>query len=97
MMQIRRVGVLSAVKIGGLIYLLLGLLVGALFACASLTGFVADSDFGNIGAGVGLLIGLCGLPIFYALIGAIFAALIALFYNLVAGVVGGLEVDLEGK
>ena len=35
------------------------------------------------------------LPIVYGILGAIFGALTAAFYNLVAGMAGGLSLDVE--
>jgi hypothetical protein len=97
MMEIRRIGVLSAAKVVGLVYLVLGLLFGLIFACSALVGLAADTEFGDISAGIGLVIGLCALPLFYAFIGAIGAAIFAVLYNLIAGQFGGIELQLESK
>jgi len=43
---------------------------------------------------VGLLV-MIGLPIMYGVIGFIAGALGALFYNLFAGMVGGIEIEVE--
>ena len=96
MTQIKRIGVLSAAKVGGALYALLGLIFGAIFACVSLIGLAAELSLetGDLGAGFGLLFGLCLLPLFYGLVGAIGGAIMAVFYNIIAGSLGGLEVEL---
>lgn len=98
-MIIQRIGVLSAAKILAATYAALGLLFGALVSLASLLG--AAAAFGqNQGAGgaFGMLFGVGAiiiLPLFYGTIGFIGGAIGAFIYNLVAGVVGGIELDVE--
>ena len=36
------------------------------------------------------------LPLLYGVFGAIGGALTALFYNIIAGMVGGLQIETEG-
>ena len=43
---------------------------------------------------IGLLV-MIGLPIFYAVMGFVFGALGALIYNIFAGMVGGVEIEVE--
>ncbi len=50
------------------------------------------------GAGSSVVIGLVmmvAVPIFYGVIGFIFGALGAFIYNVAAGFIGGMELDLE--
>jgi hypothetical protein len=52
------------------------------------------------GGGSTIVIGLLmmvGIPIFYAVLGFIVGAIIALVYNVVAGFVGGLEIEVESN
>ncbi len=49
---------------------------------------------GGGGVVVGLAI-MIGLPIFYAIIGFIFGAIGAIVYNILAGMVGGIEIEVE--
>jgi len=90
---IRRVGPLSCAKIAGLLYLILGFVFGACISLFAMTGLFAG------GAGDGPLPMFFGaativvLPIFYG-VGAFVGALImASLFNLVAGMIGGVEVD----
>jgi hypothetical protein len=102
-MVIRHVGVISAAKIAGLLYAVAGLFVGVIFAAISFLG-----GAGAIGAGsdasnpmvpmLGMMFGAGALilaPVFYGIMGVVIGALTAAVYNLVAGVTGGLELDVQ--
>jgi hypothetical protein len=97
-MRLTRISPVSAAKVAFLLYGGLGLFIGAIVALASLVG--ASFGFGQhdgsalLGAvfGVGAVI---LLPLLYGGFGAIGAMIMAALYNLVAGIVGGLEVTLE--
>ena len=100
-MVLKRVGVWSAARVAGALYAALGFVFGAIFAAASLlgAGFANAADTDNALAGlVGVAFG-CGavifMPLFYGALGAIMTAFSAWLYNLIAGMVGGIEVDLE--
>lgn len=98
-MVLRRIGILSAAKITGILYGGMGLLFGALFSLMAMAGMMADMSNGGEGALMGMIFGVGAvifLPLFYGVIGAIFAAIGAALYNLVAGLVGGLEIEIEG-
>lgn len=106
-MVIRRVGVLSLGKVLGVLYALLGLVFGAITAffwtMTVLLGVAAGGqDAEGTGAlvGFGLLFGVGALilyPVLLGILGFVGGLITALFYNLVARFVGGLEVDLENK
>ncbi len=99
-MVLRRIDAGSAFKVAFAIYGALGLIFGAIIACAALFG----AAFGQ-GARPTSLSGLMGIffgvgavvfvPLFYGLFGAIIAALVAWVYNSLVGITGGLRVDLE--
>lgn len=94
-MELKRVGPMSCAKIAGILYGLIGLLAGGMFSLAALIGFAVEPS-GETALG-GLLFGVGAViffPIFYGLIGAVFSAFAALLYNLVAGWVGGIELEL---
>jgi hypothetical protein len=100
---VRRVGPGSAFKVGLVLYAILGLILGIFMACISLLagslGGLAMPGAGAPGSrvfGFGMGIGaIIFFPILYGVIGGIFAAIGAVVYNLVAGWVGGLEVDIS--
>ncbi|HYY96259.1 MAG TPA: hypothetical protein VE713_17265, partial [Pyrinomonadaceae bacterium] len=58
---------------------------------------MAGRDTGAAGVGgiVGGLVLMIAIPIFYGIIGFIFGAIGALIYNIAAGIIGGLELELE--
>jgi hypothetical protein len=93
---VKRIGPSSAFKIGLVLYGFMGLILGSLFSLVGLVGasFARGASPPFVGAlfGAGAII---ILPIFYGIIGGIFAALSALIYNLVASWVGGLELDIS--
>ena len=95
-MVVKRVGVGSVAKIYGAISAAFGLVIGCVFALASLVGAgMADSTesafLGPIfGAGA-----IVALPIFYGVMGLIGGAVGALLYNVFAGMVGGVSIEVE--
>ena len=96
-MVLRRIDPLSAGKFLGVLYALLGLLMGALFTLASLLGAVAAAQRGGNGA-AGMLLGVGAiviLPVLYGFAGFVGGLIGALLYNVVASLVGGIEIDLE--
>ena len=99
-MVIRRIGVGSAAKIAGVLYAVIGLIVGCMLAIFSLfaagMGRGGDDEipawiFGPI-FGVGALI---FAPIFYGVIGIVVGTVVAAVYNLASGIIGGLQIDVE--
>lgn len=95
-MIVKRVGVASVAKLYGAISAAFGLLIGLVFALASVLG----AGFADSGAeamlgpifGIGAII---VFPIIYGCMGLIGGALGAVLYNLFAGMVGGLEIEVE--
>ena len=102
MATVKRIGPGSAFKIGVVLYAAMGLLVGIMVALFSMVagslGSMASADnlgaarFVGFGMGVGAVI---IFPICYGIFGGVIAAISAALYNLVAGWVGGLEVEIN--
>lgn len=97
-MIVRRVGVASVAKIYGAISGAFGLVAGLFLALASVVGAgLADSsDVSFLGPllGVGAVI---ALPVFYGVMGFVAGAIGAALYNVFAGMVGGVEIDVEQR
>ncbi|MFH1701377.1 MAG: hypothetical protein ABIE07_12425 [Candidatus Zixiibacteriota bacterium] len=96
-MIIKKIGVFSCAKISGILYALMGLIIGAIFSFISLVSSVFSGDLGG-GQLMGMFFGIGAiilLPIFYGLLGFVSAAIGSWFYNLVAGWIGGIEIILE--
>jgi hypothetical protein len=98
MVRVKKIGVLSAAKILGILGAGIGLVLGLLAAAAaSLMAIWAPAlqlpqMFPLMSAGWA---GLILFPIFYGICGFIGGLIGAAVYNIVAGVVGGLEIELE--
>lgn len=100
MFRIRRFGVIRTANVVALLYLIVIAVIfvpiALIFAIAvpgtSLGGGGAFA--GNAGALGILFIGLL-LAAFYGIVGWIFTALACLLYNFAAGIVGGIEIQLE--
>ena len=94
-MIIRRVGPVSCGKIAGTLYGIIGLVVGAVVSLIAVTGaFSPSPETAAMGAmvGVGAIV---AFPLLYGGLAAICFILGAALYNVIAGLVGGIEIDLE--
>jgi hypothetical protein len=95
-MIVKRVVPLSFAKIAGTLYAIMGLIFGCIVSLVAVAGgFSAErSGFAGLGAmvGVGAII---ILPIFYGVIGFIATLIGAWIYNVLAGLVGGIELDVQ--
>jgi len=92
MRVVRRVGVISVANVYGLVMVCIGLILGLIYAfmgCA-----MTATDMGGLGFGFGL-IGIIILPILYGIMGWVSGAIGAAIYNLVAGWIGGIQIELE--
>lgn len=92
MHRIQRVGVVQLAKVMGVLYFLMGIvfLVFYLVFSRSMPG-AQGTAFPVAGYGMSMLI---FMPVFYALLGVVFGALTAALYNVVAGMLGGVDIDL---
>lgn len=103
-MVIRRVGVFSLAKMQSLLMFVIGLIIGVLYGLffmifgAAMFATMPRGDSQMAGGVSTIVIGLVlmiGIPIFYAILGFIGGLISGLVYNLAAGVVGGIKLDLE--
>jgi hypothetical protein len=104
-MTIRRVGVLSLAKMQGLLMFVMGLIIGVIYGLffmllgatmSSLAGRGEGQAMGGISTVMVGLIMMIAIPIFYGIIGFIGGAIGGFVYNVAAGIVGGIKLDLEG-
>jgi hypothetical protein len=98
-MIIKRISPMSCAKMSGLLYAVIGLLVGAFVSLFIATlGSMIPPDEAQMSGFVGMLFGagaIVVLPIFYGVLGFIGGAIVAVFYNLIAGWAGGLEIEVQ--
>jgi len=96
-MVINRVGPVSCAKITGILYALMGLIIGAFISLFAVAGGMLAGDRSGGGA-MGALVGVGAvivLPIMYGCIGFIATLIGAWLYNIAAGMVGGVEIDVR--
>jgi hypothetical protein len=86
--QIKRFSIGQSAKFLGVLYLLFGLLFVPFFL---VIGMMAPNDSGAFFGGTMMAV---AMPVLYAIFGVIGGAIGAALYNLVAGWVGGIEVEI---
>jgi hypothetical protein len=91
--RVTRVDPFQVAKVMGVLYIVMGLVFAALFFMVSkLIPTEAENAVGfPFSSGLMLV-----LPIFYGVIGFIATLIGAALYNMVAGFVGGIDVELDG-
>ena len=99
MQEIKKIDIISLAKIEGALGVVIGFIVGIIFAVigAAAMGFAGVSDMPRAS---GLFFGVAAiiiLPILCAVIGFIGGLIVAFLYNVVAGWIGGIEIELEPK
>lgn len=98
-MVVRRIGVLSLGKILGVIYAVLGLLLGGLFAVFSLFGAAMGMAQGQGNAWMGAFFGVGAvvfMPLLYGFFGFLGGIIVSAVYNAASSVMGGIELELSG-
>jgi len=96
-MIIKRVGPVSCAKITGTLYAILGLVFGCIVSLIAMVGggFASDSARAT---GIGAMMGIGAIvvfPILYGCIGFVATLIGAWLYNVLAGLVGGVEVEMQ--
>lgn len=105
-LRIKKLGILSVGKIYAVMMLVMSLLISIPYGLfiiifSVIGGASAGSQDGIAGlmvGGGGIIFGLVvmiGIPILYAIMGFIGGILSALVYNIFAGMVGGVEIEVE--
>ena len=95
-MVIKRVGPVSCAKVAAALYAMVGVVIGAFVAMASMAGGMATESMGF--AGLGATIGMAAIiavPLLYACLGFVATLVGAWLYNAAASIVGGIEVDVQ--
>lgn len=93
MQEIKKVDVLSMALILGAMYAIIGFIAGIFFAVIG----GAAMGSAQIPSGFGIFFGVLAIvimPILYGVLGFVFGALFAFIYNVLAGRIGGIKVEL---
>ena len=104
-MILRRIGVLSFAKLYGAMFAFMGLFIGLIYGIVTIVaGMVASQQPGQANSSgvaalsiVGGLLLMVIIPILYGILGFVAGAISAYFFNVIAGRVGGLEMELEAS
>lgn len=88
--MLNRIGPRSAAKVVAVLYAIFGLIMGAFFSIAALF----RPDAGGVGAMWGVA-AVVIFPVLYGVLGFLVTLLTTWLYNVVAGAVGGIELDLR--
>ena len=95
-MVIKRFDPISVGKVAGVLYAAMGLVVGFIVSLAAMIGgFTGHSGFGALTGGMVGIGAILVLPVFYGVLGLVVAVIAAWLYNLAAGVVGGIQIDVQ--
>ncbi len=92
-MVIRRIPPLPAAKTMALVYAAIGVIVGAFITLIGFAGGLKTQDL-PFGGAFGLA-AIIILPIFYGIIGFLAILLMTSLYNWAAGLVGGIEIEIQ--
>ena len=96
-LRIRKINVLSAGKVAGVIYLIIGVFIGLIFSVVPRMGY------GMMGTGYGSAFGsmmyggaaIILFPILYGVGGFLAGIIGAFLYNLIAGWIGPIEIETD--
>lgn len=97
-MVLKSIGVFSLAKMMAALNAVGGFIAGAFLALFGILGPGIAAAQSDAGAFIGMLFGVGAiifLPIMYGIMGFIGGAIMAFVYNLVAGIAGGVELELE--
>ncbi|MBU7014642.1 MAG: hypothetical protein HXS52_13980 [Theionarchaea archaeon] len=98
MQEIKKVDILSFAKIEGAMGAVIGFIAGLIMAVVGLAAFgFADMAGAVMPRGASAFFGVAAiivLPIVYAILGFIGGLIMAFIYNVVAGWIGGIKVEL---
>ena len=98
-MVISRIKPVSCAKIAGILYAMLGIVLGGVISLIALSGgFGSTAPSGPGTPAFVRMIGASAIfvaPIFYGCLGFVMTLIGAALYNFVAGMVGGIEIETQ--
>ncbi len=98
-LKFKRIGILSAIKIGCSVSIVLGFILGIAWGMvfvffSSAIALALDRPVPGIGIAALVIMPVVGAMV-YGFLGTVFSFLFTLIFNLAAGILGGLEVEIE--
>jgi hypothetical protein len=94
MSVVKRIHPGSAFKVVAVIYAIIGLVIGILYAVATLANLALPGVTQAPRGAVVSVFAVVLFPILYGIVAGMVAAVSALVYNFAAGWIGGLEIDI---
>ena len=97
-MIVKRIVPMSIAKLAGLLYAVIGFIVGCFFALISMVSGVSNTE--SFGPLAGLFVGagaILFMPLFYGGLGFAGTYLSAVLYNVLARRTGGIEVEVDSE
>ncbi len=94
MYRVKSVGIMALAKMMAALYGLMGLIYVPFILIAAAFGMFSGQGSAGVGIGVGLIVVAVLVPLLCAFFGFIGGLIAGLLYNLVAGRVGGIELEL---
>ena len=94
-MVIKRVVPLSAAKITATLYAIIGLVIGACFSLVSVVTTVANPTGNSMPSAIFGVASIVIFPILYGVLGFLGTLLSAWLYNVLAGALGGVEIEVQ--
>lgn len=95
-LTIRSIDVGSMALISGGVYGLIGLVAGLVVGFISILGGAANQGGGGAAMGIGMgIASVIFLPVFYGILGLIGGAIMAVVFNLVSRMVGGVKMKVS--
>lgn len=99
-LRINSVDAMTVGKLMGVLYAIIGLVAGLFMAAMAMVGAVAGGNAAGGNAAIGGIIAailmLVLMPLIYGAIGFVAGALGALIYNVGAGFIGGIVIEVDG-
>jgi hypothetical protein len=95
MKKIKKIKGISLGKLLGVVYTILGVVIGGLVTIFAILGKSVSGSGSHSGAiflGIGAVV---SLPIIYGILGFIFGSILGWLYNIAAKWTGGIEVEIE--
>jgi hypothetical protein len=93
---VRRIGVISMAKIMGVIYSMIGLIVGTVFSLIAVTGEAVGSPVGGSSGLSETMMGIGAIilfPIVCGVAGFVLGLLSGAIYNLAVRIIGGVAIE----